>query len=131
VDRLERLLSKAKNRVEGLEGNRALWDARTELLESFGRATCYEMVLPSEHPSWESLVRDQLPRLVHYLDTKHESIPGGHHVMISVWRGSSLHIFDGRLFWQTIAEIEGLEPNTLRRQILEGPRLLLGPGPAS
>jgi hypothetical protein len=130
MEGFEALLARASDEVEGPEANQALWDRRLASHEMFGRATCYEMVIPESVKSWDEFRRNQLTKLVHHLQSKQEAFPGGPHLLIGVWRGLRLYLYEGPAFLSAVAEIEGCPVSLIQRRILEGPPLLLGPGKA-
>ena len=104
----ERLLRDAHEVISGLDANRRMYELRGELVERFGRAVMYEVVLPApEAGQWASFVARELPKLAEHLTAKKETVPGSASVAIFVWSGQEAHHFDAPTFWQSIADIEG------------------------
>jgi hypothetical protein len=127
---IDLLVEAASSSVDGIGANEALWNAREDTLEMFGRATGYEMVVRDDpEETWADFLQNKIPRLIRYLETKRETIPGGRHVRISVWRRSRLYLFDGPSFWAAVARIEGCAVEELIEKVLRASRPLLGPGP--
>jgi hypothetical protein len=108
----DRLTALAESTVEGVDANRALWDARTELEKKYTNVVMYEMV-PEEGIAWGAFLRAQLPKLTEHLFAKGIPMLGGPNVVLSVWRGSKLFIFGAGAFFDAICTVEGISHDEL------------------
>lgn len=117
-DCIERLLDQAQDSVAGLEANLALWNAKQALIERFGNALSYELIVDQRSASpWTELLEQRMPSLRSYLDSKGVSGVPGPVVLISLWWGDRLYLFEGGDFFRTIAEICGLTTEELDHRL--------------
>lgn len=112
----EALLERASDRVEGTGANQALWNIRAQLQAEYANVVCYEMVV-DERSTWDGFLHLQIPRLTEHLSAKGLPMLGGPSVLLSVWSGPSLFLFDCESFFRAIREIEQVSPAELDRRI--------------
>jgi hypothetical protein len=105
MDPFQRLLARARSSVEGLEANRALWDARAELETQYSNVVCYEIVA-AENVAWSDFIAAMIPRVTEHLSAKGLPMLGGPNAIIAVWRGEKLFLFDSDEFFGALREIE-------------------------
>jgi hypothetical protein len=146
METFDRLLERARSSVHGSEANQTLWTLREELEARYRNVVLYEMVL-GQDLSWDTFLKSLVPRLTEHLFAKGVPMLGGPNVIVSVWRGSTMFIFEPDAFFDAIREIEGISadelkirisawrlaagfPNGLPGVTVSPERLLLGSGPS-
>jgi hypothetical protein len=134
--KLEELLEPAFREVPALEANREIARARREQAggdpddDGAPAVRSYELVLTT----WESFVREQLPKLVYHLESVGARLPECRGVMLSVFVGERLWFIDAKLAVARISQMLGVTPGQLseryglgeKRTAVRDPLLLTG-----
>jgi hypothetical protein len=114
-EQLLELLEPAFREVPGREANQAIARARRERAggdpddEAAPAVRSYELVLTT----WESFVRDQLPKLVYHLESVGARLPRCRGVMISAFLGERLFLVDAEALLARVCRMLGVTPEQL------------------
>ncbi|MCA1828282.1 MAG: hypothetical protein LC689_15270 [Myxococcales bacterium] len=114
-EKLRELLEPAFREVPAREANQAISRARRERAggdpdDDDGPALrSYEIVLSS----WETFVREQLPKLVYHLESVGAHLPECRGVMISAFLGERLFFVDARALIARVCRMVGVSADQL------------------
>ena len=137
-EKLRELLEPAFREVPAREANQAISRARRERAggdpddDDAPALRSYEIVLST----WETFLRDQLPKLVYHLESIGAHLPGCKGVMISAFAGDRLFFVDAKALIQRVCKMAGTTSDRLvalhgtgerRTAIREDPLLLPPP----
>lgn len=136
-ERLRELLEPAFREVPAGEANQAIARARREAAggdpgdEDAPALRAYELALTS----WESFVREQLPKLVYHLESVGAHLPGCRGVLIAAFAGERLFFIHAEALLGRACRILGATPAQLverhgtgeLRTAIREPLLLAGP----
>jgi hypothetical protein len=135
-EKLRELIAPAFREVPAREANLEIARARREQAggdpddEDAPAVRSYELVLTT----WESFVREQLPKLVYHLESVGARLPECRGVMLSVFVGERLCFIEAQMAVARICRMLGLTPAQLseryglgeKRTALRDPLLLPG-----
>ncbi len=106
------LVASADRVVPGQEANTALWDAHERMLEKYGQAINYEIVVATPPPKWDVFLTREMVKLLDHLDAKRAKPPSGPGLCVGFWMNDELHIFEEGAFFERLAEIECSDVDT-------------------
>jgi hypothetical protein len=116
MDAFDRLVEHAGAHVPGLEANRALWDLRLVLETQYSNVVLYEIVVADGTP-WDTFLRTNLPKFTEHLAAKGIDMLGGPNVILSIWRGHTMFVFDCAEFFEAVRVIEEISAEELKMRI--------------
>lgn len=114
-EKLRELLEPAFREVPALEANTAIGRARREAAggdpddEEAPSLRAYELVLGT----WDSFVRDQLPKLVYHLESVGAHLPHGRGVLIAAFAGDRLYFLAAEALISRVCQLLGETPEQL------------------
>lgn len=130
-DRLRELVSGAFCEVPAREANEAIARERVERAGGGRALRSYEIVLTS----WETFVREQVPKLVYHLESVGAHLPQCRGVIVSAFLGERLYFIDAKDLVAKVCAMLGVTSDQLverhgtgeRRTAIRDPLLLPGP----
>ncbi len=137
-EKLRELLSPAFREAPAREANQAIARARRERAggdpddDDAPAFRSYEIVLST----WETFVREQVPKLVYHLESVGAHLPECRGVVVSAFAGERLFFLDAKALVERVCAMLGVSAATLverygtgeRRTAIREPLLLPGPG---